>query len=120
MPRTCTTIIRPGPLGRTPASLVNVVEERSLRKDRREGMMLFLTVLLVPSIHTDFEGGSLGKVEKVSETHYRLAAKGETDRDGRNRQANWYYFRVDDAPLKPLRFDIVNLPGEYNYKPNQG
>src|ERR1700761_6457960 len=83
--------------------------------------LLFLfAATLAPSIHTDFAGGSLGKVEKVSNDHYRLAAKGQVDQDGRNRQANWYYFRIDDAPLAPLTFDIVKLPGEYNYQPNQG
>jgi hypothetical protein len=81
-------------------------------------MMLLLAALL--TIHTNFDGGSLGKIERVSDTHFRLAAQGESDQDHRNRQANWYYFRVDNAPLKPLTFDIVNLPGEYNYKPNQG
>src|ERR1700683_2249608 len=83
-------------------------------------MIFLLAALLLPGIHTDFEGGCLGKIERVSETHFRLAAKGESDQDGRNRQANWYYFRVDEAPLKPLTFDIVNLPGEYNYVPNKG
>src|SRR6476659_3437321 len=83
-------------------------------------MLLLLAALLTSNIHTDFEGGSMGKIEKVSDTHYRLAVKGESDQDGRNRQANWYSFRVDGAPLKPLTFEIVNLPGEYNYKPNQG
>jgi hypothetical protein len=80
-------------------------------------MILFLATLL---IHTNFEGGSLGPIQKVSETHFRLAAKGESDQDGRNRQANWYYFRVDGASSQPLTLDIVNLPGEYNYKPNRG
>jgi Zinc carboxypeptidase/Cytosolic carboxypeptidase N-terminal domain len=83
-------------------------------------MILLLAALLAPSIHTDFEGGSLGKIEKLSETHFRLAVKGESDQDGRNRQANWYYFRVDGASSQPLTLDIVNLPGEYNYKPNRG
>lgn len=73
-----------------------------------------------PSIHTDFEGGSTGKIEQVSPTHFRVAAKGESDQDGRNRQANWYYFRVDGASSAALTFDIVNLPGEYNYQPNRG
>jgi hypothetical protein len=83
-------------------------------------MVLLLAALLSPTIHTDFEGGSLGKIEKVSDTHFRLAAKGESDQDHRNRQANWYYFRVDGASSQPLTFDIVNLPGEYNYQPNRG
>jgi Zinc carboxypeptidase/Cytosolic carboxypeptidase N-terminal domain len=49
-----------------------------------------------------------------------LARKGEKDQDGRNRQANWYYFRVDNAGTKELTLDMVDLPGEYNYLPNQG
>ena len=72
------------------------------------------------TIHTDFEGGSLGRIEKVSAAHFRLGAKGEKDQDGRNRQANWYYFRVDGAGASELTLDIVDLPGEYNYRPNRG
>ena len=88
--------------------------------------MRYLLLLAVPllhaaTIHTDFEGGALGRVEKVSETHFRLAEKGESDQDTRNRQANWYYFRVDKAsPSQPLTLDMVDLPGEYNYQPNRG
>jgi hypothetical protein len=83
-------------------------------------MMLLLAGLLLPTIHTDFEAGSIGKIEALAANHFRLAVKGETDQDGRNRQANWYYFRVDGASREPMTFDIVNLPGEYNYQPNQG
>ena len=45
---------------------------------------------------------------------------GETDQDGRNRQASWFYFRVDGAKDQPLTLDLVDLPGEYNYKPTRG
>ena len=85
-------------------------------------LVTFLPGLLgaAASIHTDFEGGALGRIEKVSPTHFRLGARGESDQDGRNRQANWYCFRVDGAGRDELTFDIVDLPGEYNYKPNRG
>ncbi len=83
-------------------------------------ILLAAPMLAATSIHTDFEGGSLGRVEKVSEVRFRLGAKGEKDQDGRNRQANWYYFRVDGAPRREVIIDIVDLPGEYNYKPNRG
>jgi zinc carboxypeptidase/carboxypeptidase M14-like protein len=88
-------------------------------------MRLLLLLLAAPlgaavTIHTDFEGGALGRVEQVSATHFRLGAKGEKDQDGRNRQANWYYFRVEGAGSKELTLDLVDLPGEYNYKPNAG
>jgi hypothetical protein len=47
--------------------------------------------------------------------------KGESEQETHNRQANWYYFRVDNAsPSTALTFDIVDLPGEYNYQPNRG
>ncbi len=77
--------------------------------------LLFLAL----SIHTDFDGGSIGKVTAVSDSHLRLAVKGDRDQDGRNRQANWYYFRVDGAK-GPITLDLVDLPGEYNYQPNRG
>src|SRR5205809_3209437 len=83
-------------------------------------ILLAAPLLAATSIHTDFEGGSLGRIEKVSEAHFRLGAKGEKDQEGRNRQANWYYFRVDGAPKTELLLDIVDLPGEYNYQPNRG
>lgn len=77
-------------------------------------------VLAATTIHTDFEGGALGRVEKVSDVHFRLAVKGESDQNGRNQQANWYYFRVDDAGPAELTLDMTDLPGEYNFKPNRG
>jgi hypothetical protein len=78
---------------------------------------LFLAAI---AITTDFEGGSANRIEKVSDTHFRIAIHGQTDQNKRNRQATWYYFRVDNAGSDPLTFDIVDLPGEYNFKPNRG
>jgi len=82
-------------------------------------LLLASVALAAATIHTNFEAGSLGEIQKISDAHFRLAVKGESDQDHRNRQANWYYFRVDDAS-QPLTLDIVNLPGEYNYQPNRG
>ncbi len=81
---------------------------------------LFLFALLAPIIHTDFEAASLDHIEQLTPTHFRLAVKGEKDNNGRNRQASWYYFRVDNAGKQEITLDMVNLPGEYNYKPNSG
>lgn len=78
------------------------------------------TILNAASVRFDFEGGSLGSNQKISETHFRLGVKGQTDQDGRNRQASWYYFEVEGAGAAELTFDMVDLPGEYNYKPNRG
>jgi hypothetical protein len=72
--------------------------------------------LLAASLHTDFLGGSLGAVEWLTPVHARCAVEGESDQDGRNRQANWYYFRVDGAKGQELTLDLVDLVGEYNYQ----
>jgi hypothetical protein len=75
----------------------------------------------MPTIQTNFEGGNIGRVEQVSPLHFRIGAKGEKDQDGRNRQANWYYFRLEGlTPGTPVTVDMVDLPGEYNYKANRG
>jgi hypothetical protein len=69
------------------------------------------------SIATDFEGGSLGKVERVSATRFRCAVAGQADQDGRNRQASWYSFRLDGAKGREVTITLTDLRGEYNYKP---
>jgi hypothetical protein len=71
-------------------------------------------------VFSGFDGASLEKVEPVSATHFRCHVRGDTDQDGRNRQANWYYFRIDGARGRALTIDLVSLPGEYNYRPNRG
>jgi murein tripeptide amidase MpaA len=67
-------------------------------------------------VATDFEGGSVGQVAFVSPAHLRCAVRGQADQDGRNRQANWYYFRLSNLPRDPVTIDLVNLAGEYNYR----
>ncbi len=67
------------------------------------------------SISTDFEGGTLGEVTQVSENHWRCALSGESDSEDRNRQASWYYFRVDGSKGQPLTIELTQLVGEYNY-----
>ena len=66
------------------------------------------------SVHTDFKAGSLGHIEKIAETNFRLHASGQADQNNRNRQASWYFFRVDDAGIPELILD------KYNFKPNKG
>jgi hypothetical protein len=80
-------------------------------------LLLFVAAI---TVHTDFDGGSTGRVETVSPTHLRVAVKGESDQNKRNRQGSWYYFRVDGAGRKPLVIDMVDLAGEYNFRKNLG
>jgi hypothetical protein len=75
---------------------------------------------LALEITWNFEGGRLVSAERVKGNHYRVMVDGEKDHDGRNRQATWYYFRVDGAPKSGVTLDVVGLPGEYNYQPNKG
>ena len=80
---------------------------------------LLLALLLSFSrteVLTDFEGGSVGKVEQVSLTHLRCGVQGQFDQDHRNRQASWYYFELTSLPHEPITIDLVDLAGEYNYK----
>ena len=82
---------------------------------------MLTTLAFFISVTSAFEGGSAGRIEVVSLNHVRVGVQGEKDQDGRNRQANWYSFKVKGVqPLKPVTIDLVDLPGEYNYQSNRG
>jgi hypothetical protein len=72
------------------------------------------------SINWSFEGGSLAKADQIGPASFRCHVNGQVDQDGRNRQASWYYFRVDGAKGQVMTFTMVDLSGEYNYRPNNG
>ena len=76
-------------------------------------------MLFAAGFATDFEAGN-GKIERISETHFRCAVTGESDQDKRNRQPSWFYFRLDGVAGRELTIDITSLHGEYNYKPHKG
>lgn len=80
-------------------------------------MLACLMAFLFASVFTDFPGGSIGSAKWVAEDHLQIAVKGQADHEGRNRQANWYFFRVDGYPAAPLRIELTDLVGEYNYRP---
>ncbi len=82
--------------------------------------MSTLALLAAIAITADFEGGSIGQVRQLAENHFQCALEGETDQDGRNRQATWYYFRIDGAEGREMTIDLVDLAGEYNFRPNKG
>jgi hypothetical protein len=69
------------------------------------------------TFNTNFEGASLGRVEAVGPGHYRCAVAGQQDQRGRNRQATWYYFRIDGARGRDLTLTLHDFVGEYNDKP---
>jgi hypothetical protein len=67
--------------------------------------------------NTNFEGGSLGTIERLGEGEFRCHVRGQQDEHGRNRQANWYYFRVDGARGRDLTLTLTDFVGEYNGVP---
>jgi hypothetical protein len=69
------------------------------------------------AITTSFEGGSLGRVERPAPDRLRCAVRGQADANNRNRQANWYYFRLDQLPRAPIYLELTDLVGEYNFRP---
>jgi hypothetical protein len=74
-------------------------------------------LLAAITVSTNFEAGSVGRVEVVSPTHLRCPVVGESDQDKRNRQASWYYFRLDGLPSTEVVIELTDLVGEYNYRP---
>jgi hypothetical protein len=67
--------------------------------------------------NTNFEGGSLGRIDPIGEAPFRCHVRGQQDEHGRNRQANWYYFRIDGARDRELTLVLTDFVGEYNGRP---
>jgi hypothetical protein len=78
--------------------------------------LLSFTASAQIKVSTSFPGGNLGKIEFLSPTHLRLSVQGQADHDGRNRQADWYSFKLTGLPKEPVTIDLVDLAGEYDYK----
>ena len=71
----------------------------------------------VITFNKNLEGGALGKIEKLGETQFRCFVEGQHDEHGRNRQANWYYFRTDGVQGSEVTLTLTDFLGEYNDKP---
>jgi len=78
--------------------------------------MLAHILLASIAVLSNFEGGSVGKVERVSPTHLRCGVEGQSDQDHRNRQASWYFFALQNLPKEPVTVELVDIAGEYNYR----
>jgi hypothetical protein len=68
-------------------------------------------------INKNFEGASLGTVEKTGDAEFRLHVAGQYDERGRNRQASWHYFRMEHVAGRDLTLTFTDYVGEYNDKP---
>ncbi len=69
------------------------------------------------TIATNFEGGSLGEIRPLGAGQFRLHVAGQVDERGRNRQASWYFFRMDNVKDRDLVLTLTDFVGEYNDKP---
>ena len=69
------------------------------------------------TFNTNFEGGALGKIESVGADRFRCYVEGQHDQRGRNRQANWYYVRMDGVKNREITLTLTDFVGEYNDKP---
>jgi hypothetical protein len=69
------------------------------------------------TFNSNFQGGSIGKVEKLSPSSFRCFVQGQHDERGRNRQASWYYFRMDQVRGRDLTLTLTDFVGEYNDRP---
>ncbi len=69
------------------------------------------------TLNKNFEGGAIGKIEKLGDSQFRCHVEGQHDEHGRNRQANWYYFRMDGVQGRGVELTLTDFIGEYNNKP---
>src|SRR5207249_162539 len=69
------------------------------------------------TFNKNFEGASLGKIDHTGEAQYRCFVEGQHDERGRNRQANWYYFRMDGVQGRQIMLTLTDFIGEYNDNP---
>jgi hypothetical protein len=69
------------------------------------------------TFNLNFEGASLGRIERVGDTTFRCHVLGQQDERGRNRQATWYYFRMDHVAGKDVTLTLTDFVGEYHDKP---
>jgi len=65
----------------------------------------------------NFPGASLGQIERLDGTHFRCHVRGQEDQRGRNRQASWYYFRMDHVAGSDVTVVLTDFVGEYHDKP---
>ena len=91
----------------------------TLRLSAKWVILWTATAIILPAaitVRSDFEGGSIGTVWQPAANHLVCAVKGEVDQDKRNRQASWFYFRIDGAAGQKMIVDLTELAGEYNYR----
>lgn len=67
--------------------------------------------------NTAFEGASVGLVEVLGETEFRIRPRGQQDARGRNRQTTWWAVRLDQLAGRAVTMRVTGFDGEYNDRP---
>jgi hypothetical protein len=67
---------------------------------------------------TAFESASVGKIEVLGETEFRLFLKGQQDSRSRNRQTAWFAVRLDNLAGRAVTVRVTGFDGEYNDRPD--
>ncbi len=67
--------------------------------------------------NTAWEGASVGLIEVIGETDFRLRPRGQQDARGRNRQTTWWAVRLDQLGGRPVTVRVTGFDGEYNDRP---
>ncbi|MCE2863266.1 MAG: M14-type cytosolic carboxypeptidase [Opitutaceae bacterium] len=96
---------------------------------RRLAPLILLTVFLRAGIgaaapatppvlfNTAWEGASVGLVEVLGETEFRVRPRGQQDARGRNRQTTWWAVRMDQLEGRAVTVRVTGFDGEYNDRP---
>jgi hypothetical protein len=66
-----------------------------------------------------FESASIGDIDKLGANDFRFHVIGQQDSRGRNRQATWYYFRMENVAGRDLTLHFTDFKGEYNDAPSK-
>lgn len=67
--------------------------------------------------NTAFEGASIGLIEVLGETDFRIRPRGQQDARGRNRQTTWWAVRLDRLAGRSVTVRVTGFDGEYNDRP---
>ena len=67
--------------------------------------------------NTAWEGASVGLIEVLGETEFRLRPRGQQDARGRNRQTTWWAVRLDQLEGRAVKVRVTGFDGEYNDRP---
>jgi hypothetical protein len=64
-----------------------------------------------------FESAAMGDIDRLGENEFRFHVIGQQDSRGRNRQATWFLFRMDNVAGRELTLHFTDFKGEYNDLP---